>query len=302
MTTQKWLFRLADPYDYATAGVPAKLAPPPVAGRCVIGETKLHAHVAKPSVSLADAVARVAETWGPTTPKPTVVGQLPDFVTVPDLKTQAELSGEPWRIPVGVRESDLAPALLEAYEGEHVLVAGPARSGKSTLLLAMAEALREGARADGHSLAVWGVCGRRSPLADAGLDRCVGEEDLPALTAAARVHRGRLVLLVDDAEQLAENDQSLANLVAAKLPDLHLVVAGRADDLRTLYGHWTNTIRKSRCGVLLQPNVDFDGDLLGAPLPRKAPSAVTTARGYLAQGGAVEFVQFAAPAGFTKDV
>jgi S-DNA-T family DNA segregation ATPase FtsK/SpoIIIE len=301
VTTQKWLFRLADPYDYATAGVPAKQAPPPVAGRCVIGETRLHAHVATPSVPLPEAVAQVAQKWGPTTTKPTVVGRLPDFVTVSDLKPRAELTGEPWRIPVGVRESDLTPALLEVYEGEHVLVAGPARSGKSTLLLGIAEALREGARADGRSLAVWGVCGRRSPLLDAGLDRCVGEEDLPTLTAAARVHRGRLVLLVDDAEQFADPDQSLANLLAAKLPDLHLVVAGRADDLRGLYGHWTNTVRKSRCGALLQPNVDFDGDLLGVPVPRKAPSAVTTARGYLAQGGGVEFVQFAAPTGFTKD-
>ena len=116
------------------------------------------------------------------------------------------------------------------------------------------------------------------------------------------MHRGRLVLVIDDAEQFADNDQSLTNLLAAKLPDLHVIAAGRADDLRTLYGHWTNTIRKSRCGVLLQPNVDYDGELLGSPLPRKAPTAVTTARGYLVQGGGAEFVQFAAPGGYAKGV
>ncbi len=296
VTTQKWLFRLADPYDYATAGVPAKMAPPAVAGRCVIGETKLHAQVAMPSVPLAEAVAQVSKQWTSATPKPTVVGQLPDFVTVSDLAVTAQLAGEPWQLPVGVRESDLAPALLEVYEGEHVLVAGPARSGKSTMLLSLVEAMREGARADGESLTVWGICGRRSPLATAGLDRCVGEDEVAALTASARVHRGRLVILVDDAEQFADTDQSLTNLLTAKLSHLHVVAAGRADDLRTLYGHWTNTVRKSRCGILLQPNVDYDGDLLGTPIPRKAPSAVTTARGYLAQGGAAEFVQFAAPA------
>lgn len=301
VTTQKWLFRLADPYDYATANVPAKLAPPPVAGRCVIAETKLHAHVATPSVSLAEAVQRVSAKWETAISKPTVVGQLPDFVTVPDLGGPAQLAGEPWRIPVGIRESDLEPAILEAYESEHVLVAGPARSGKSTMLLSLVEALREGARTDGEMLTIWGACGRRSPLKEAGLDRCVGEEDLPALLASARVHHDRLVLIIDDAEQFADNDQSLAGLLAAKLPQLHVIAAGRADDLRTLYGHWTNAIRKSRCGILLQPNIDYDGELIGAPLPRKAPTAMTTARGYLAQGGGVEFVQFAAPGGYTKD-
>ena len=42
-----------------------------------------------------------------------------------------------------------------------------------------------------------------------------------------------------------------------------LIVAGRNNDLRTLYSHWTGQIRKSRLGVLLVPDVDYDGDLLG---------------------------------------
>ncbi len=298
VTTQKWLFRLADVYDYSTAGVPAKLAPPPVAGRCVIAETKLHAHVATPDVPLAEAVLRVGSKWGVTVPKESVVGQLPDFVTIPDLEGSAQLAAEPWRIPVGIRESDLQTALLEVYEGEHVLVAGSARSGKSTFLLALREALEVGAAVDGEPLAIWGLCGRRSPLNTAGLDRCVQEDEMAALLASARVHQGRLVLLIDDAESFADSDQSLNGLLSAKLPNLHVVAAGRADDLRTLYGHWTTLVRKSRCGVLLQPNVDYDGDLTGAPLPRRAPAAMTTARGYLTQGGGAEFVQFAAPGGF----
>ncbi|GGF56847.1 cell division protein FtsK [Marmoricola endophyticus] len=300
VTTQKMLFRLADNYDYAAAGVPKKLAPPAIAGRCVVAETKLQAHVATPPGSLREAVAQVASVWGPVEPKPTVVGQLPDFVTVPDLKAQASLVGEPWRIPVGIRESDLQPAYCEVYENEHVLIAGPARSGKSTVLLAVREALEEGARADSEELAVWGLAGRRSPLHDAGLSRCVGEDQVAALVAAARVQRGRLVLLIDDAESFADSDQSIAGLVAANLPNVKLVVAGRADDLRTTYGHWTNAVRKSRCGMLLVPNVDYDGDLLGVSLPRKAPAGPATARGYLAQGGSVEYTQFMAPSGYTK--
>jgi S-DNA-T family DNA segregation ATPase FtsK/SpoIIIE len=297
VTTQKWLFRLADTYDYASAGVPVKFAPAAVAGRCVFSETKLQTHVASPSSSWPEAVALVASRWAGFAPKPTVVGQLPERVTVAELGVRAELAGQPWRIPVGIRESDLEPALLEAYEGEHVLVAGPPRSGRSTMLLAMVEALRAGAAADGVDLAVWGVCGRRSPLASAaGLDRCVvGDDGLAALLAAARVHRGRLVLLVDDAEQLDDTDQSFAGLLAARPTDLLVIASGRSDDLRTLYGHWTKTVRKSRCGVLLQPNVDYDGELVGATLPRRAPVALTAGRGYLSSGGSLELLQAASP-------
>ena len=101
VTTQKWLFRLADAYDYAAAGVPAKFAPAAVAGRCVLAETRLQAHVATPSTSLAEAVGQVADRWGPLPPKATVVGQLPESVTVAELGVVARVTGEPWQIPVG---------------------------------------------------------------------------------------------------------------------------------------------------------------------------------------------------------
>ena len=296
VTTQKWLFRLADAYDYAAAGVPAKFAPAAVAGRCVLAETRLQAHVATPATALTEAVGRVADRWGPLPPKATVVGQLPESVTVAELGVAARVTGEPWQVPVGVRESDLAPAVLESYDGEHVLVAGPARSGRSTLLIAMAETLRAGAAADGVDLAVWGIGGRRSPLGDAGLDRFVsGDDGLAALLASARVHRGRLVLLVDDAEQFDDSDQAFAGLLAARTTDLKVIASGRADDLRGLYSHWTRTIRKSRSGVLLQPNIDYDGELLGVTLPRRAPVAMTVGRGYLVAGGSMEFLQAAGP-------
>ena len=296
VTTQKWLFRLADAYDYASAGIPAKAAPPAVAGRFVSAETKLHAHVATPSVDRAEAVATIAARWPQASPKESVVGQLPSFVTVADLGVAAEVGGEPWRIPVGIAESDLMPVGLESYEGEHILVAGPARSGKSTLLLAMAEAIKAGAESAGTTVAIWGICGRRSPLATAGLERCsVGDEGLAPLIASARVHRGPLVLLIDDAEQFDDADQSITGLLSARTSDLRVIAAGRSDDLRSLYGHWTKIVRKARCGVLLQPNVDYDGELLGVSLPRRAPVEVTPGRGYAAMGGAVGFVQCASP-------
>jgi S-DNA-T family DNA segregation ATPase FtsK/SpoIIIE len=292
VTTQKWLFRLADTYDYAAAGVPARMAPAAVPGRCVLSGSLLHAHVATPATPLADAVATVSQRWGDVAAKPTLIGQLPEQVAVADLGVAAALDEEPWRIPVGVRESDLAPALLEVYEGEHVLVAGPARSGRSTTLLTIAEALRTAPRPP----TVWGLCNRRSPLATADLDKvAVGTEGVAALLASARVHNGPLVLLVDDAEKYDDSDQAIAGLLTARPHDLLVVAAGRSDDLRSLYSHWTKTVRKSRCGILLQPNIDYDGDLLGATLPRRSPVAVTAGRGYISSGGTLEFLQTAQP-------
>lgn len=297
VTTQKWLFRLADAYDYSTAGVPAKLAPPPVPGRCVLAETKLQTHVATPAGGLAAAVEAVRGTWSGAQRKATVIGRLPEVVSVADLGVGARIDTEPWLLPVGIAEADLGVAALELWQGEHVMVTGPARSGKSTLLLAMAETIRTAATAAGTPVAIWGVCGRRSPLGDAGLDKvAVGDEDLAALLATARVHRGQLVLLIDDAEQLDDRDQAITGLLDAKLPGLTVIAAGRSDDLRGMYSHWSKTVRKSRCGVLLMPNVDFDGDLLGvSSLPRKAPVALTVGRGYAVSGGAVGLVQTATP-------
>jgi S-DNA-T family DNA segregation ATPase FtsK/SpoIIIE len=287
VTTQRWLFRLADPYDYSTSGVAVKDAPPPVPGRCVVAGSAVHGHVATPD-SLVEAVGAVSRRWGTGATKAAVVRRLPSSLTLDELGAAGDLSREPRRLPVGLRESDFEPGFVEVYEGEHVMVAGPARSGKSTLLLQMGEAAR---RAAGHDVQVWGIGGRRSPLGTAGLDRFADLDDRAGLLASARVHRGDLVLLIDDSEQVEDSDQAISGLLAERTSGLVVVVAGRADELKTMYSHWTKSIRKSRVGVLLQPDIDYDGELLGARLPRRSPVPLTTGRGYLVSGGTVELVQ-----------
>ena len=61
--------------------------------------------------------------------------------------------------------------------------------------------------------------------------------------------------------------------------------------LRSLYGHWTQEVRKSKVGLLLRPNIDYDGDLAGATLPRRAPVAMTVGRGYLVHNGELPAVR-----------
>jgi S-DNA-T family DNA segregation ATPase FtsK/SpoIIIE len=291
VTTQKWMFRLADPYDYASIGVRPKDVPPPVPGRFIDSTMRLQSHVATPDVPLAEAVTRIAETRSDGTKKASAVGRLPDAVLVDELGAGAVFAGEPWRIPIGIAEDDLQPASVEVYDGEHVLIAGPARSGKSSVLLAVAELART---ADGVRPAVWAICDRRSPLASGSFDRiAVGPDEVPALLAGLRLERGPVLLLIDDAERFEDGDQAIATLLTTERPGLCVVAAGRSADLRSMYSHWTRSVRKSRCGVLLQPDVDYDGELLGVTLPRRAPVALTVGRGYAASGGAVRLVQTA---------
>lgn len=188
-----------------------------------------------------------------------------------DLAVPARFDTEPWQLPVGIAEDDLGTAVLEVYDGEHVLVAGPARSGKSSVLLALAAAARS---ADGVKPAVWGICDRRSPLANAlehgTVDRlAVGADEVPALLAGIRLERGPVLLLIDDAERFDDGDQGISSLLATERPGLCVVAAGRSADLRSLYSHWTRAVRKARCGVLLQPDVDYDGE---APRRHAAPT------------------------------
>ncbi|KUL25129.1 FtsK/SpoIIIE domain-containing protein [Actinoplanes awajinensis] len=287
VTTQRWLFRLPDPYDYVAAGLTRKDVPARVPGRMVTLPAALQAQVGRPTPSPAAMVAAVAAKYPDAPVLAARIGVLPAAVAAADLPPPS-LAGEPWRLPVGIRESDLEAAQLVLYEGDHALITGPARSGKSSTLLSLAAVLRGRAH-----LAATG--GRRSPLREsADLDRFAAAGGAAtAMLADLRTVDGPAVLFIDDAEGFDDTDSAIAGLLSAGRPDLHVIVAGRSDALRTLYGHWTQTVRRSKVGLLLRPNVDLDGDLLGVTLPRRAPVRLGPGRGYLIHNGEWDIVQAA---------
>jgi DNA segregation ATPase FtsK/SpoIIIE, S-DNA-T family len=174
-----------------------------------------------------------------------------------------------------------------------VLVTGPARSGKSTALLTVAASCRSA----GRDAEVIAVAGPRSPLAgDPLVDEVVppaaiGDRLMPLVHAAS----GLVLVLVDDAEAVDDAGGSLERLSTSDRSGLLFVAAGRNDVIRTGYSHWTRPLRRSKLGVLLRPDVDLDGDILGASLPRRAPVAMVPGRGYLVNSGEPELVQLALP-------
>lgn len=291
-TEQRWVFRLPDASAYAALGIRGAAIPVAVPGRCVDLATQRQLQIARPTEPLGDRVQDISERWNGHPALRDPVGVLPAVVTTRDIARQPELGGEPILIPVGVREDTLEPATLELYDGEHALIAGPPRSGRSSLLLGIATLLRTVAA---PGIAVWGIAPPRSPFSSAPLDRTAStragiDELLTELVALGR-SGDRVLLLVDDADRLTGSDTAFDVFLRTVPPQCHLVCAGRSAELRSRYVHWTADVRAARTGILLQPDPDLDGELLGARLPRRAPVPVTPGRGYLCAGGETVFVQ-----------
>jgi S-DNA-T family DNA segregation ATPase FtsK/SpoIIIE len=275
---QRWVFRLADPGDARSFGVsPARLrAIPP--GRAVMTSTGLDIQLARPEPSLVAAVADVAATWNAAAGGPAPIGVLPPIVRASSLPAPT-VEARPWLLPVGIGDSELEPASLVVHGGDHVLVTGRARTGRSTALVLLGAAIRP-PRPDA---VIGAVAYRPSPVVE-GADLVATEPAaLPTVATTS-------VVLVDDAELVAD-DGTLAAVLAR--PDAFVVAAGHPDALRSAYGHWTHVVRRSRLGIVLQPDVDVDGDLLGAVLPRRQPVPSRPGCGYLVVDGRAELVQLA---------
>ncbi|MDQ3932399.1 MAG: FtsK/SpoIIIE domain-containing protein, partial [Actinomycetota bacterium] len=288
---QKWLFRLADPYDYTAFGVKPGSVPPLPPGRAIMVSTGRLIQVGRPTPSLTEAIAALTAEVAPPVRPPAALGTLPQMVVPEPLAASARFDSWPWLVPVGIAEYSLAPAMLRLYEGEHALIAGPARSGRTSALCALARLARTAC----PGIQLTGVTPRPSRLrVSPDLDGLVTDAHrLPEVLQALGEDPRPQLLLVDDADAQDDSQGAFEQLLRRRRPDVHLIVAGRANVLRSLYGHWTQSVRRSKCGVLLRPDVDLDGDLLGVRLPRRAPAAVTVGRGWLVDNGEMEFVQLA---------
>jgi S-DNA-T family DNA segregation ATPase FtsK/SpoIIIE len=248
-----WVGRLADPGERALCGLPATAPPAGPPGRFVVAATGSAPHLAQ----LVELPAGVAAR-GAGGPPP--VDVLPPIVTT---ATRGVVTADgDVTLVIGIDFETLGDATLRVPDGEHVLVAGPARSGRSTALATLAASWRAACPAG----VVRAVVPRGRVAWPAGeVDTLAG-----ALASLADLAPGtRVLLVVDDAERV--DDPHVGPLAAERRPGLLIAAAGRPDALRTLYGHWTGVVRRSRLGVLLAAGADVDGDVLGELLPRHPP-------------------------------
>jgi DNA segregation ATPase FtsK/SpoIIIE, S-DNA-T family len=259
----RWVGPLPDRFEAATLGVSsgalARLGP---AGRLVEAATGDVVTLAEPCTDAARLLADVPA--GPTTA--VRLRRLPDDVALAALP--APTPGEPPAI--GLTDA-LTPARLP--DG-HLLVCGPAGSGRSTALATVAAALRG---------VDPGLVVRRHP-ADPPHDGT-----------------GPSLVVVDDADRLGD-DPVLLDAVRARDRSVRLAVAVRSERLRGgACPGWLAELRRTATVLALRPDPDLDGPALGVRLPRRgrAPAA---GRGELVVAGTATLVQVARVSGQQGDV
>ncbi|GIH89620.1 FtsK/SpoIIIE domain-containing protein [Planobispora siamensis] len=195
---------------------------------------------------------------------------------------------------LGAGGDALAPLGVDLLsQGPGAVVAGPPRSGRSSVLLTAARSLLS------HGTPVVLVTPRRSPLCT-----LVDEPGVLAVLDSAGDLDGavagqeRYVVIVDDAE-LVSADSPLGTALERVLRtgrdgEHGLIVGGTTGDLTTAYRGFTAEARKSRTGLLLSVQSPADGDLFTVRLPRGAVGG-PPGRGLLVTLGTVTPVQSAMP-------
>lgn len=291
LAQQRLAFQLADYADYAQFGLMRRAIPRFCAGRAIVGGTGQVIQVARPRGDLATEVA-VHASGAPSAGGPPPVGVLPESVPIAALLGATRAERDPLFIPLGLGDESLEPAGLELFEGDHAIIAGPPRTGRTTALRVVAEIVAAGY----PEVEVIGVATRRSALRDLpGLSRVITSvEQLGELVADVRGADHLQLLLIDDADVVDDPTRALSDLFSAPHPQLHAVVAGRTDALRGL-GHWSVGVRRSRTGLLLAPDVAVDGPLLGVTLPRRPAPPVRPGCGYRVDPAGFELIQVAVP-------
>ena len=271
----------ADAAEAASSGVRFSSSAVAIAGRAVIAgrsgvEVQLWHTTERDVIDLAASLPRA-------TPAPPI-GVLADRVTLDeviaattDIAAPAGDDQSAWTLPIGIGGASLATLRVSIRVGEPFLVCGPPRSGRTTTLRTFAAAV---ALRDSDTVVLWF---RRGDSAQ----RFVSE----VFEICREGHS--VLVLIDDVDRIDDAAGHLAGLLAAEHPALRIALAGRADILRTTYGHWSAISRRSRHGIALRPNPEVDGDLWQTPLPRRLNVRGGSGRGVLVHDGAFETVQIA---------
>ncbi|MFI6501436.1 FtsK/SpoIIIE domain-containing protein [Nonomuraea typhae] len=302
------ILRLADPSDYALAGLPVKHLPavmPP--GRAVstgehgIVETQIALLTDDPSgqaqVAALQSLSRSAPkvTSVPEALRPLRVDALPMRITADQAMSLTPSYTPPsplWAL-LGAGGDALAPLGIDLMaQGPAAVIAGPPRSGRSSALLTAARSLIS------RGTPVIAIVPRRSPLRDlegalAILDgNGTGLSDLVA-------DRSQYVVIVDDAELInpdAPLGMALDDILRTGRDGDHaLIIAGATGDLATSYRGFIAEARKARTGLLLSVQSPADGDLFTVRLPRGAVGG-PPGRGLLVTMGTTIPIQTALPA------
>jgi S-DNA-T family DNA segregation ATPase FtsK/SpoIIIE len=204
------------------------------------------------------------------------------------------------RIPVGIADADLSTATIDLTD-THFVVVGPYRSGRSTALATVALAASHADASARFQL----LAPRRSPLreleiwehAATTIEACAQVVDALLQTLATEDASARpLFVFIDDGGELSDP------LISARLDRIvragrdcavTIVVGVETSAARGISVPWVRELRKDGHGLLLQPDLMADGDILGTRLPRRVAVPLVPGRGFLVYRGQAALVHLA---------
>ena len=221
----------------------------------------------------------------------------PPVRTLPDRLDATEL-------PAPLDHRTIPVALDERYDviacdltESHMLIAGPRRSGRSTTLATIAFQIARTQDPPSIHLLL-----PRARDIDATASIAAITTGLEACEAWIRTSRDALardggIVLIDDGDELFDvlaADDLQATLRWARDNDVRFVIAVESHAAHRAFGGWIAELKKEKHGLLLDPEIDVDGDLLSARLPRRKAS-FPSGRGYFVSRGETRLMQVARP-------
>ncbi|WP_329336069.1 FtsK/SpoIIIE domain-containing protein [Streptomyces sp. NBC_00663] len=288
LTEDKYGLRLADRSDFSALGIPARKVPeeiPPGRGyRNEFGTETQFALLSEDTTGQGQAAALAAigeaaaarDAAVPRTHRPFRVDSLPSRVSFPEaweMRDPDASRAKLWGL-VGIGGDEIVGFGPDLAQGVPTfVVAGPAKSGRSTVLMNFAQSyLTQGVR-----LVI--AAPRQSPLRQLdGTDGVlkvftgddIDEDEFEELMDEASPEEP-IVVLVDDGEILEDCDAAsqFKKLVSRGAErGLAMVIAGDEEDVCSGFSGWQVDAKKARRGILLSPQETSSGDLIGVRLNR----------------------------------
>jgi S-DNA-T family DNA segregation ATPase FtsK/SpoIIIE len=257
----RFVMRMNDAADYAQVGIDPRAFPanaPPGRAIRVADGVEVQFAFAGDAREQERIAAQCAARWPDPPPSRLRLRNLPVRVRLADFRAT-----DGWLLGVGGDTAD--PISVELGVGaRRMLVAGPPRSGRSTLLCSI---LRQAGQ---RSVLV--AAPERSPLAAAARESGIRLLTPGGPFDAVPAHD---LLLIDDCE--AFTDSTLGDAINDEVRRAEgnriVVASARSDVAAVSFRGVAAAMRLSGSGVLLRPG-PLDGELLGVSLPRARPDPV----------------------------
>ncbi|MFE2302337.1 FtsK/SpoIIIE domain-containing protein [Streptomyces sp. NPDC059445] len=283
LTEDKYALRLADRSDFSLIGVNARKIPeeiPPGRGyRNEHGTETQFALLTEDSTGQGQAAALTAigeaaaarDAALPRARRPFRVDVLPTrigFADAWEMRDPEASRSRLWSL-VGIGGDDVQGFGPDLSQGVPTfVVAGPAKSGRSTTLMNMARSYL----AQGVRLVV--AAPRPSPLRELegqeGVLKVFDEDDIESDDLREAIDSATpeepIVVLVDDGEVLEDCDaETVFKRIVQRGGErgLGLVIAGDEEDVCSGFSGWQVEMKKGRRGILLSPQDSSAGELIG---------------------------------------